>query len=250
MIDQAVDLIRKSRYTIALTGAGFSTPSGIPDFRSPESGLWNNADAMRVASLSGFTYDPLGFYTWIRPFAELIRNAKPNPAHLAMASLEKQGILHAVITQNIDMLHTEAGSKEVYEVHGHMRQMTCINCFKEYDSAPILKEHFESEKIEVPRCPACGGALKPDVILFGEQLPMQVFIKAQQAVRKADLMLVAGSSLEVHPVADFPGQVRRQGGQVIIVNKERTVQDDIASVVIRGDVAEILPAIVDKLASE
>jgi NAD-dependent deacetylase len=250
MIDQAVELIRKSSYAIALTGAGISTPSGIPDFRSPESGLWNHIEAMKVASLTGFRYDPLGFYTWIRPFADLIKNAVPNPAHDALASLESLGILQAVITQNIDMLHGDAGSQNVYEVHGHLRQMTCINCFKEYDSEPILKTFFENEEIEVPRCPICGGALKPNVILFGEQLPMQVFIKAQQAVRRADLVLVAGSSLEVHPVADFPGQVRRHGGQVIIVNNQPTVQDDIASIVIRGDVAEILPAIVEKIASE
>lgn len=250
MIDQAVELIRGSTYAIALTGAGISTPSGIPDFRSRESGLWNHADAMQVASLSGFRYNPLGFYTWIRPFADLIKNALPNPAHTALATLEDLGMLQAVITQNIDMLHVDAGNRNVFEVHGHLRQMTCINCFKEYDSEPILRRFFESKEIEVPRCPACGGALKPNVILFGEQLPMQVFIKAQQAVRRADLVLVAGSSLEVHPVADFPVQVRRQGGRVIIVNNERTVQDDIANVVIRGDVAEILPAIVDKLASE
>ena len=247
-LSKAVAILQKAKYTIAMTGAGISTPSGIPDFRSRAQGVWTMLDPMEVASLRNFRYNPHSFYKWLQPFIGNILEAVPNPAHCALSQLEQLGMLKAVITQNIDMLHTKAGNQIIWEVHGHVRQMTCISCFKEYESAPFLEKFLQNKTIDIPRCPNCQGVLKPDVILFGEQLPRQVIQAAQLAVRSADAILVAGTSLEVHPVADFPRQVQAHGGKVILVNDAPTHFDEQADVVLRGDVAEVLPQLVDALA--
>lgn len=247
LIEQASHILLQSHGAIALTGAGISTPSGIPDFRSGETGLWKQSNPMEVASILGFRYNPQAFYSWIRPLAQLMLDAKPNPAHHALTRLEELGILKGVITQNIDMLHTRAGATTVYEVHGHVRTMTCMTCFETVVAQPYLSAFLASEEVVIPHCPSCGGVLKPDVILFGEQLPMQVLLKAEQAIRNADVMIVAGSSLEVYPVADFPKRIKSQGGKVIIVNHEPTYIDDEADTVIHGDVADILPTIVEQV---
>lgn len=245
LITLAADHLYHANYAIALTGAGLSTPSGIPDFRSDTSGLWTQADPMEVASFSGFRYNPLGFYRWIKPLVDTILSAEPNAAHYALTNLEEMGILKSIITQNIDMLHSRSGSKTLYEVHGHTRLMTCITCFEEVEAEPFMKILVAQENAEVPRCPTCGGVLKPNVILFGEQLPMPILIKAEQAVRHADVLLVAGSSLEVFPVADFPQRVKMHGGKVIIVNRDQTAFDSAADIVIHDDVAVVLPALVN-----
>lgn len=246
-IQQAAALLAKSEYAIALTGAGISTPSGIPDFRSHDSGLWEHHDPMVVASLIGFRHRPDLFYQWLSPLAHKLVNAKPNPAHLALAQLEAAGILKAVVTQNIDLLHSKAGSRTVFEVHGHIREATCIQCFKMYPAEPLLKEFIASEDKKVLYCPSCNGVLKPNVILFGEQLPLQVFNAAQQQVRRCDLIIVVGSSLEVYPVADMPRQARAHGAKLIMVNFSKTDYDPIADVTIHGDAAEILPRLVVEL---
>lgn len=230
---------------VAFTGAGISTPSGIPDFRSPHSGLWTNADPMAVASIYGFRQNPEAFYNWIYPLAHLTINALPNPAHLALARLEALTNFSAVITQNIDMLHTRAGSTRVYELHGHMREATCIHCFKVYPAEPIITR-FLSDRL-VPHCPACNSVLKPNVILFGEQLPIQQLMGAQEAARKADVMLIVGSSLEVAPASDIPLLARRFGAQLIIINLEPTPLDSLAQEVFHMNAAEVLPHIVDCL---
>lgn len=247
-LNKAVDILRTAQNMIAMTGAGISTPSGIPDFRSRTQGVWNMLDPMEVASLRNFRYNPLSFYKWLQPFIGNILEAVPNPAHCALSQLEQLGMLKAVITQNIDMLHTKAGNQIIWEVHGHVRQMTCIACFKEYESTPFLEIFLQNKTIDIPRCPACHGVLKPDVILFGEQLPRHVLQAAQLAVRSADALLVAGTSLEVHPVSDFPRQVKEHGGKVILVNNEATHFDGQADVVLRGNVAEVLPQLVEALA--
>jgi NAD-dependent deacetylase len=247
MIEQFTNLIQQSQYMVALTGAGISTPSGIPDFRSHEGGLWEHDDPQQVASLRGFRYQPLAFYQWIRPLGEKVMSAKPNPAHYALSRLEELGILKALITQNIDLLHERAGSQKFYEVHGHLREMTCIECFREFDARPIWEAFMAASEVVVPRCPVCGGVLKPNVVLFEEQLPMQIFLKAQQAVRQADLILVVGSSLEVYPVAEFPKLVKMRGGKLIIINRDTTYLDDAADLVIHDDVATVLPALVQAL---
>ncbi|MDT8306251.1 MAG: NAD-dependent deacylase [Anaerolineae bacterium] len=238
LIRKAKSILREARRVVALTGAGISTPSGIPDFRSPHSGLWAHADPMEVATIYAFRQHPQDFYDWIHPLTAMTLAAEPNAAHIALAHMERFGPLQAVITQNIDMLHTRAGSQTVLEVHGHMREMTCLRCFDIVPSAGILEEFLESA--ETPRC-SCGGVLKPNVILFGEQLPVRTLNRAKQQTRLADVMLVVGSSLEVAPAGDLPLLAHAHGAQLIIVNFEPTHVDDAADVVIHADVVDVLP---------
>ncbi|MGA9531380.1 MAG: NAD-dependent deacylase [Anaerolineales bacterium] len=236
---RAAGLLKSARHAIALTGAGISTPSGIPDFRSAGSGMWQRDDPMEVASLSAFRYQPERFFEWVRPLARDILEAEPNAAHRALASLEQAGLLQGVITQNIDDLHRRAGSKIICEVHGHLRQATCVNCFRRYPSARLLAEFAEHG--EIPRCPECGGILKPEVVLLGEQLPYLVVQDAKALVMASDLILVAGSSLEVTPAATFPVSALNAGASLIIVNHQPTYLDPRAEVVFRQDVAQVLP---------
>ncbi len=243
-IERAARLIRQSRHMVAFTGAGHSTASGIPDFRSPESGLWERHNPMLVASIWAFRLNPKSFYDWIRPMVEILLNAPPNPAHVALAELGEMGYLKTVITQNIDNLHQRAGSRRVLELHGHMREATCIRCYQEVPIDPLLTQRVLDG--EVPRC-KCGGVLKPNVILFGEQLPIRVLNLAMAEARRCDLILVAGSSLEVTPAADIPFLAVESGAKSIIVNLQPTSFDDRADVVIHGDVAEILPRFVEQL---
>lgn len=240
-IARAAALLRRARHAVALTGAGHSTPSGIPDFRSPGSGLWEHVNPLEVASIYGFRLRPKAFYNWIRPLAARLLAAEPNPGHVALAELEGGGWLKAVITQNIDGLHQRAGSREVLELHGHLREATCIRCYHVLPTDDILEDFIASGA--VPRCPTCGGVLKPNVVLFGEQLPVEVFNAALEHVRQADLVLVVGSSLEVMPAAQLPLQVYKRGGRVIVVNLSSTYIDDVAEVVIHDDLAEVLPRI-------
>lgn len=241
-IQKAADLLRAAKHAVALTGAGHSTASGIPDFRSPESGLWEKYDPMVVASIQSFLADPRLFYDWIRPLARQTAEAKPNPAHYALARLEAQGILKAVITQNIDDLHTKAGSRRVLELHGNLRTATCVRCGKKVASEPIVRRFLEEDWL--PTC-ECGGAIKPDVVLFGEMLPVDVFMAADAEARACDVMLVAGSSLEVYPAADLPFVARQHGARLIIVNLQPTPADGVAEVVIHDNVAVALPRIAD-----
>ena len=240
-IRQGAELIHQSRRMVAFTGAGHSTQSGIPDFRSPDSGLWEKHNPMLVASIWAFRLNPHNFYDWIRPMVDTLTTAEPNPAHVALAEMEQLGHLQAVITQNIDDLHQRAGSQCVLELHGHLREATCVRCYKK-----ISVDHEVEDLIrngQVPRC-ECGGVMKPDVILFGEQLPIRVLNQAMKEARTCDLMLVAGSSLEVTPAADIPFLAVDSGAKAIIVNLEPTAFDTRADVVIHGDVAEILPRLV------
>jgi NAD-dependent deacetylase len=243
-IEQGARLIRRSRYMVAFTGAGHSTPSGIPDFRSPDSGLWEKHNPMLVASIWAFRLNPKTFYDWIRPMVETLTNAEPNAAHVALAELERMGRLQTVITQNIDDLHQRAGSRHVLELHGHMREATCVRCYKKVPVDPALEHLIRRGK--VPYC-ECGGVLKPDVILFGEQLPIRVLNQAMAEARRCDLILVAGSSLEVMPAADIPVVAVDCGAKAIIVNLEPTPFDSRADVVIHGNVAEILPRLVESV---
>jgi NAD-dependent deacetylase len=244
----AVDLLRRARYAVALTGAGISTRSGIPDFRSPESGLWERYNPAEVASIYGFRHDPRRFYDWIRPLCRTILEAQPNAAHIALARMEAVGKLKAVITQNIDMLHKRAGSQVVYELHGHLRDVTCIHCFAVYPAQSVISKFIESD--EIPTCQVCGHVLKPNVILFGEQLPAQALIGAQRAARQCDVMLVAGSSLEVYPAAELPVIAHQNGASLIFVNLSTTPLDSLADVILHDDVADVLPQLVSALENE
>ncbi len=241
----ALQLLRHAEYLVALTGAGYSTPSGIPDFRSPHSGLWERYNPAEVASLHGFRLHPERFYDWIRPLARLLLEAKPNPAHYALARLEARGKLRSIITQNIDMLHTRAGSQTVYELHGHLREMTCIHCFTTYPAQERITQFLQDG--ELPRCERCGHVLKPDVILFGEQLPAHTLAAARREARRCDVMLVAGSSLEVYPAAELPAMAQHFGAALILVNLTPTAIDSQAEVVIHADVAEVIPQLVEAL---
>lgn len=239
LLGKAVALVQHANNIVALTGAGISTPSGIPDFRSPNAGVWQNVDPMEVASIYAFKHDARPFYQWLRPLAQTILDAQPNLAHLALAQMEQSGRLGAIITQNIDLLHHKAGSKTVHEVHGHMREATCMGCRQVVSSDAIMPRFLQTG--EVPLCPGCGDTLKPNVILFGELLPLDVLRQAQMAAEMCDLMIVAGSSLEVSPVNELPWQAKRQGARLIIVNLTETHLDALADVVIHADVVDILP---------
>ncbi|MFQ5611505.1 MAG: NAD-dependent deacetylase [Anaerolineae bacterium] len=242
LVNKASDLIRRARRVVALTGAGISTPSGIPDFRSPTSGLWNQANPMTVASIIGFQQRPQDFYEWVRPLTKIMLSAQPNPAHYALAELEAAGKLTGIITQNIDGLHQAAGSKNVYEVHGHTREATCMHCHEVHPAEEILHQFVEDAQIPVCHC---GGVLKPNVILFGEQLPVQVLLGARAEVQQCDLLIIAGSSLEVAPVSELPLEALDHQARVIIVNYQPTHIDRYAKVVIQDDVAEVLPRMVE-----
>lgn len=240
-IQRAAEFVKNAHHAVAMTGAGISTPSGIPDFRGP-SGLWSEANPLLVASIIGFRLRPRAFYDWVRPLAPLFLEAKPNPAHRALADLEKMGLLRAVITQNIDNLHQKAGSRRVLELHGHLREATCLKCHK-IIPAPGLIEKFLADN-QIPRC-QCGGVLKPNIILFGEQLPVDVLREAQEEARECDLMLVVGSSLEIAPASDIPLIAHRKGARIIIVDYQATSLDRRATIVIHQDVAEVLPRLVE-----
>ncbi len=237
----AVRLLVNSRRAVALTGAGISTPSGIPDFRSPSSGLWSRVNPMVVASTWGFRANPQAFYEWIAPLAEQMLTALPNPAHLALAELEGLGKLHAVITQNIDSLHQRAGSQRVLELHGHARQAVCVRCQHEVPADQVLEQWRITQ--QVPRCPECGGVLKPAVVLFGDLLPRDVWRAAENEARHCDVMLIAGSSLEVAPASDLPLMAYHAGARLILINYQPTPLDHLMEVALYADVAEVLPAI-------
>jgi NAD-dependent deacetylase len=244
-LQRAADLLRSARRPVALTGAGISTPSGIPDFRSRGSGLWEQYDPMQVASQMSFRYQPDAFFAWIRPLAERIVQAEPNAAHLALARIEAAGMLAGVVTQNVDDLHRRAGSKCVHEIHGHLRTATCGSCYRQTETGSLLAE-FSRTGIP-PRCDACGGYLKPDVVLFGEQLPEQVMRQAVGLLASSDLLLVAGSSLEVTPAALLPQRALEAGARLIIVNHEPTYLDVRADVLFHEDVIDALPPLADEV---
>ncbi len=244
-VAEAAALLAGARHAIALTGAGISTPSGIPDFRSSSSGLWEKVDPFEVASIWAFKVNPRAFYDWIRPLARQAAHAKPNPAHHALARLEAEGLLKAVITQNIDGLHQRAGSREVLELHGHPREAICLRCHKVVSTGRLIQDLLAGD--DLPLC-ACGGVLKLKVVLYGEALPEDVLNDAQREIEACDLLLVAGSSLEVTPASRLPEAAVRQGARLIIVNFQPTPCDGIADVVIHQDVAEVLPRIADSVA--
>ena len=253
-IEAAAELLARSQHAVALTGAGHSTPSGVPDFRSPGSGLWESVDPMEVASIYGFQRNPQAFYDWIRPLAKQMMEAHPNAAHLALAELERMGTIKAVITQNIDELHHRAGSRRVLELHGSVRQATCTQCRRKVSSREIWPAFVAGGEVPlpsgrdgVPNCPSCGGLLKPDVVLFGELLPVGTLLEAQQEADVCDVMLVAGSSLEVYPAAGLPMRATQHGAQVIVVNYEPTHMDEHSAVVLHEDVAITLPMIAAKV---
>jgi NAD-dependent deacetylase len=244
-IEYAADLFRESERAVVLTGAGLSTASGIPDFRSEGTGLWSRDEPLEVASLTTFRTDPAKFYEWFRPLASQIYNAEPNQAHLALAQMEKAGRLKTTITQNIDMLHQKAGTTNLIEMHGTLETLSCTCCYQKVNYISHLQPFIEQGII--PYCLACGALLKPDVILFGEQLPQKAWLEAQKACRECDLILVAGSSLEVLPVAGLPMQAVDRGAHLIIINQTPTYLSVRADINILENVTDIIPSIKDQV---
>lgn len=224
-----VDLIDSSRAMTAFTGAGVSTLSGIPDFRGSHgvyTDPWNGMDVEEIISLDFFANHPEVFYAWAKDVWYHLEDYEPNVVHRTLASLEKKGILKALYTQNIDMLHQRAGSKNVYEVHGGPEHHHCTKCLAEYGYdyvAPIVRAG------EVPRCTKCGGVIKPDIVFYGENLDENVLQSAWRDFSNTDLCLVLGSSLVVQPAASFPMIAFRSGAKVIIVNAQPTSQDYYAT---------------------
>lgn len=242
--ERLAELIRESECTVALTGAGVSVPSGIPDFRTPETGLWENVDPMEVAHIDVFERDPARFWSYYRPRFHALGDKRPNAAHEALAELERRGLLAGVITQNIDRLHRAAGSREVVEVHGSIETSTCRECGVSYGLAEV-DALFDDDG--VAKCAACGGAVKPDVVLFGEMLPEAAMREAQELAARAELMLCVGSSLIVHPVAGLPEVTKACGGSLAIITKGATPYDGDAVLKLEGEVDEELGAVLAAL---
>lgn len=204
---------------------------------------------MEVASLSAFRYHPKHFYSWLRPFVQNLFLANPNPAHTALAVLEEHRHLKSIITQNIDALHQKAGSSQVIEVHGTFQTLTCPGCFQQVRATDELLIRF-IEGEEDPTCPGCGKILKPDIILYEEQLPVQAWKAARDQVKTCDVLLILGSSLTVTPTCDLPYSALSRGANLIILNRTRTHLDDQAAVSIQGDLEDLLPMIVEKVINE
>ena len=237
---ELAELIAGSERVVALTGAGVSVPSGIPDFRTPGKGLWAKVDPMAVATIDAVHSDTKRFWEFYRPRFHDLADKEPNPAHTVLAELERRGRLEAVITQNIDRLHRKAGSEEVIEVHGSIATASCTSCAASY---PLEKVESLFDADGIATCTCCAGKVKPDVVLFGEFLPAEAMARAEQLCSSADLLLCIGSSLEVHPVAGLPGLTLEHGGRIAIVTRSSTPYDSDAAVRLEGDVAEDLQAV-------
>ncbi|HXV57887.1 MAG TPA: NAD-dependent deacylase [Gaiellaceae bacterium] len=236
-------LIRDSQPCIALTGAGASTESGVPDFRSP-TGIWAEFDPLEYATIDAFRRDPAKVWRFYAPRFEMLAAAEPNRAHLALAELERLGLVRAVVTQNIDLLHERAGSQEVIEVHGSIRTSSCRACGVAYpldEVVPLVAEHG------APPCPRCGTILKPDVVFFDELLPPRALERATALAAEAGLLLVVGSSLEVYPAAGLPQATLDAGGKVAVVNRTATWADRRAALVLRGSAGDVLSEVVAAL---
>jgi NAD-dependent deacetylase len=229
------ELIRANQPCVALTGAGVSTESGIPDFRSA-TGIWARFDPYEVASIDAFRRDPERVWEFYALRLDVLAEAAPNPAHVALAELEARGLVHAVITQNVDRLHAAAGSRDVIEVHGSIATAVCLTCGRPEENVRDL--------LPLPTCADCGAILKPGVVMFGELLPVEAIDRATALAQNAGLLLVVGTSLEVWPVAGLPEETLRHGGKLAIVNRDPTPYDERADVVIHGSAGAVLAAAV------
>jgi NAD-dependent deacetylase len=235
--------LRAAKRCVVLTGAGVSTASGIPDFRG-DHGLWKREDAARVATIDGFRADPRGFYAFWRRALATLWDARPNAAHHVIAKLEARGLVHAVVTQNVDGLHQAAGSREVLEVHGRFRTARCLSCGRRYDTRAFLASLRPDED---PHCDACSGLVKPDVVLFGEPLD-EDFERATPIVSACDLLVVVGTSLEVAPVSDLVPRALSHGAKLVIVNRDPTPFDEDADLTLDGDLGVRLREVAADLA--
>ena len=239
-VERLAELVRDHQPCVVLTGAGISTESGIPDFRSP-SGIWAQYNPLEYATLDAFLADPEKVWDFYSKRLAVLDDAEPNDGHRALAELEERGCVRAVITQNIDRLHERAGSREIVEVHGSIATSSCLDCGTVVPFAEVVG------LLPVPHCPNCGRILKPDVVMFGELLPPAAIARAESLAREAGLMLVVGSSLEVYPVAGLPLETLANGGRLAIVNRGSTPLDARASLVIDAPAGETLRELADRL---
>ncbi|HEX4679879.1 MAG TPA: NAD-dependent deacylase [Gaiellaceae bacterium] len=234
------ELIRANQPCVVLTGAGVSTESGIPDFRSA-GGIWAEYDPYEVASIEAFQRHPERVWEFYARRLEVVGDAAPNPAHVALAELEARGLVQAVITENVDRLHVAAGSQDVIEVHGSIATAVCIACAR--------REEHVRELLPLPRCADCGAVLKPGVVMFGELLPAEAIDRATALAQNAELVLVVGTSLEVWPVAGLPEETLLHGGKLAIVNRDPTPYDARAELVIHHSAGEVLADCVTLISS-
>ncbi len=241
------DMILSSENAVALTGAGISTESGIPDYRSPGTGLWEKMD-QSVVSLEGFKRNPSKYYEYAIGLHPIRQAARPNPAHTLLAGLEQRGILKGVITQNVDGLHQDAGSGEVHELHGSLRQVVCLSCSSLHSMDEAMERVVSGEN--PPLCPGCGGVLKPNAVFFGEMLPTIPWQKSLELSRKADLFIAIGSSLQVSPANTLPDVALQAGARLVILNLMPTPFDTDATLVIQEKIGEFASAVTSILDSE
>jgi len=239
------ELVRGAGPVVALTGAGISVPSGIPDFRSPGTGIWEHVNPMEVAHIDAWRADPQRFWSFYGDRFQTLDDKQPNGAHRALVELERRGLLRAVITQNIDMLHRKAGTQTLVEVHGSIATSSCLLCGAGFALDDVV-ERMRGAHDGVPACD-CGAPLKPDVVLFGEYLPPDALERATRYATGAGLLLCVGSSLEVFPVATLPSLTLAHGGAVAIVTQGPTAWDARAAVKLAGDVEDELQALVAAL---
>jgi NAD-dependent deacetylase len=240
-VRRAAELLSAASSGLALTGAGISAESGIPTFRG-EGGVWTKYDPVKVASIDAFLQDPAAYWRISKERGGIALAARPNPGHYALAALEAAGRLAAIVTQNTDGLHQDSGGRRVIEVHGSGRTVECLDCGAREPRSDV------QARLDVempPRCTTCGSTvMKPTVVLFGEPMPVAAMQEAFALAREADVMLVVGTSLVVHPAADIPLAAVRSGARLIVVNAEPTPFDSLAEVVIHGLSGEVLPEIV------
>lgn len=248
-LDQLADLLATSERAVVLTGAGVSTESGLPDYRGAQ-GLWRNKGFADLASIETFRADPAEFWAFYRERLHVLRDAAPNKGHEALARLEAQGRIRALVTQNVDGLHRVAGSRNVHEVHGTLSELVCLSCRAKDRESPHLYPSDDLDSFNdpdgLPRCPRCGTILKPNVVLFGELLPEAMDV-ASAYVAEADLLIALGSSLAVYPVALFPHWVKSQGGRLAIVNQGETEADYLADVRVDAPTGAALPYLLEQL---
>jgi NAD-dependent protein deacetylase/lipoamidase len=242
---QVADLLHQAERAVVLTGAGISVPSGIPDFRSPGTGLWENVDPMEVAHIDAFRRAPDRFWSFYSQRFVSLRDKTPNGAHFALAELERRGLVRALITQNVDRLHRLAGTERLIEVHGSIDRSVCMECGAKVSLERVIE--LLRTAGGVPMCEACVAPLKPDVVLFGELLPERALAEAQALAMGADLMICVGSSLEVYPVAGLPAMTHGAGGRLALITQGPTAYDSDAEVKLDGDVVTELTAVLAAL---
>jgi NAD-dependent deacetylase len=239
-IEKIATLLREAKHVIVLTGAGISTDSGIPDFRSPKTGLWNQKDAKLLTEPGAFDKAMEFFWKVGYEIGKKILKAKPNIGHQILAKWEVElGIVKAIITQNVDELHQRAGSKNVIEIHGTAYEGKCMFCRGSYSMKQMLRMYKESGKT-YPSCIVCSSPVRPSVVLFGEELPREAMARTGEEIARCDVAVLLGSSSVVYPANYLPVLVRENGGKVIIVNQVPTELDQIAEVVVHGSISPVL----------